>query len=59
MAAWSCWEERSGSTNPMFLNSGVGEAGDMGEVGLIITNTTGVIPYIDKTAAGTSFLRAL
>lgn len=43
----------------MFLNSGVGEAGDMGEVGLIITNTSGVIPYIDKTAAGTSFLRAL
>lgn len=42
----------------MFLNNIVGEVGDMGEVWLIITNTAGVIPYIDKTAAGTGFLRA-
>lgn len=54
----SCREERSGSAKSMFLNNGVGEVGDMGEVELIITNTTGVIPYIDKTTAGTSFLRA-
>lgn len=39
----------------MFLNNGIGEVGDMREVRLIITNTAGVIPYIDKTAAGTSF----
>lgn len=42
----------------VFLNYGIGEVGNMGEVRLRITNTTRVIPYIDKTAAGTGFLRA-
>lgn len=42
----------------MFLNNSAGEVGDMEEVQLVTTNTTRVIPYIDKTATGTSFLRA-
>lgn len=42
----------------MFLNSGAGEVGDMEGVQLIITNTARVIPYIDRTATGTGFLRA-
>lgn len=51
--------EKPASAKLMLLNNSAGEVTDMGEVLLIIiTNTARVIPYIAKTAAGTSFLRA-
>lgn len=51
--------EKPGSVKLMLLNHSAGEVSDMGEVQLIIiTNTARVIPYIAKTAAGISFLRA-
>lgn len=47
--------KKSGSVKFLFLNNGAGKVGDTGEVGLIITNTVRVIPYIEKTALELAF----
>lgn len=47
--------KKSGSVKFLFLNNGAGKVGDTGEVGLIITNTVRVIPYIEKTALEPAF----